>query len=332
KILLMNPAAEKIFGIDRESALNKHRSILFSGLDLEDIHQKAVKEEKTFAKEIALNKPTQLFFRILITPMKTVEGVTQGVISLLQDITELRKVAEMKSQFVSMVTHDLKTPLTSIQGFVEIILTRNPSLEKIHNYLQIVREETARLVRIINNLLDLAKLESGKFKLNSSSINLIQLIQEALPILSKKSAIHKILFHPSVPVSNVWADPDLIIQVLYNLLSNAIKYSPEGGKVEIRIKPAGNFVEVDVEDEGIGISPEKLPKLFEKFYRVDSKITKGIEGTGIGLANVKYIVEAHGGSLKVKSSEGKGSVFTFSLPVFIPYPNMPPHLKEQQDG
>lgn len=332
KILLMNPAAEKIFGIDRESAVNKHRSILFSGLDLEDIHQKAVREEKTFAKEIALNKPTQLFFRILITPMKTVEGLTQGVISLLQDITELRKVAEMKSQFVSMVTHDLKTPLTSIQGFVEIILTRNPSLEKIHNYLQIVREETARLVRIINNLLDLAKLESGEFKLNSSSINLTQLIQEALPIFSKKSGIHKILFQPSVPVSNVWADPDLIIQVLYNLLSNAIKYSPEGGKIEIRIKPAGNFVEVDVEDEGIGIPPEKLPKLFEKFYRVDSKITKGIEGTGIGLANVKYIVEAHGGSLRVKSSEGKGSLFTFSLPIFIPHPNMPPRLKDQQNG
>jgi signal transduction histidine kinase len=245
---------------------------------------------------------------------------------------EVRKATEMKSQFVSMVTHDLKTPITSIQGFVEIILTRNPPLEKIHGYLQIVREETERLVRIINNLLDLAKLEAGEFKLNRVPVNLVQLIHEALPILSKKSQIHKIHFQPPESIPDVWADQDLIIQVIYNLLSNAIKYSPEGGKIEIRISTMGDFVEIDIEDEGIGIPPGKLAKLFEKFYRVNSELTQGIEGTGIGLANVKYIIEAHGGSIKVKSQEGRGSLFAFFLPVFSRHQKDSHHVNKEQDA
>jgi len=315
EILVMNPAAEKIFGIDRSSLIGKPYSLLFLNLSLEPLYETVIQEGKTSSTEISLKKPSEMFFRVLASPMHDLKGEVQGVVFLLQDITELKRITQMKSEFVSMVTHDLKTPLTSIQGFVEVILSRNPSPEKTHNYLLIVKEETARLVRLINNLLDLAKLEAGKLKLNYTIVNLVDIIQEVLTTFSGKSALHYFVFSPPQSFPKILADRDLLVQVLQNLLSNAIKYSPEGGKIEIRLRILERFVEVDIEDEGIGIPEEKLSRLFERFYRVESKSSEGIAGTGLGLANVKYIIEAHGGGLRVKSKEGKGSVFTFSLPI-----------------
>lgn len=315
EILLMNPAAERIFGIDRGSLIGRPYSVLFKGLQLDSLFQSAAGQGKMASKEISLKRPSEHFFMVMATPMRDIEGSVQGVIFLLHDITELKRITHMKTEFVSMVTHDLKTPLTSIQGFVEVILTRNPSPEKVGNYLQIVKEETARLVRLINNLLDLAKIEAGEFGLNTAPVNLTETVREALSAMAGRSTLHKFEFTPPSSVPLVHADRDLLIQVFNNLISNAIKYSPEGGKVEIRIRPLEQAIEVDVEDEGIGIPEEKLSRLFERFYRVDSKAMEGIKGTGLGLANVKYIVEAHGGSLRVKSKEGKGSVFTFSLPL-----------------
>lgn len=313
-ILTTNPAAERIFGIDRSLLLGRSYQLLFSGIGLEDLWKKGLHGKTSFT-EISLKKPKELFFRVIVSPMRNVDGAVQGVIFLLQDITELKRVTQMKSEIVSMVTHDLKTPLTSIQGFVEVILSRDLPPETLHNYLVIVNEETVRLVRLINNLLDLAKLEAGEFKLNQRPVDLIKIIRSIIPTLTLRSSNHEIVFVPPAFVPKVFADEDLIIQVLNNLLSNAIKYSPEGGKITINLRWSENLVEVDISDQGIGIPHEKLPRLFDRFYRVDSKASKGIAGTGLGLANVKYIVEAHGGHLRVRSGEGKGSTFTFSLPV-----------------
>lgn len=228
-------------------------------------------------------------------------------------VRELKRVSQMKSEIVSMVTHDLKTPLTSIQGFLELVLTRNLPPEKTSRYLTIVQEEAERLVRLINNLLDLSKLEAGEFKLTRRPVDLIRIIKATLSTLGSNEPPN-ISFHPPAKVPLVLADEDLIIQVIHNLVSNAMKYSPERGNIEIRVAPAGSFVTTEVEDHGIGIPAEKLSQLFSRYYRVDSTATRGIPGTGLGLANVKYIVEAHGGNLSVESHEGRGSIFAFSLP------------------
>lgn len=313
EIIAVNPAAERLFGLDKSLLIGRSSQSLFSGLGLEGIRKTAGGGKVSFA-EIRMNKPAELFFKVVATPMLDREGKVQGLIFLWQDITELKRVAMMKSEIVSMVTHDLKTPLTSIQGFLELILKRDLTQEKKDQYLSIIKEESDRLVRLISNLLDLSSLETGAFKMNRQPVDLVRLIQATLSTLVfSKSKIH-VVFHPPSGTAKVLADEDLIIQVLNNLLSNAIKYSPDGGEIRIGINRSGDFLEVEVQDQGIGIPEEKSYRLFDRFYRVNSKASAGIPGTGLGLANVKYIIEAHGGSLRVKSREGKGSVFTVSLP------------------
>lgn len=229
-------------------------------------------------------------------------------------VEEMVQLSEVKNRVISMVTHDLKTPLTSIQGFVEMILTRHPSPETMGHYLDIVQQETARLIRLVNGVLEFASFEAGGLKLVVRPIFLDELIRSVIPTFALRSSKHEIIFTPLTQPTKVLADSDMITRVLDNLLSNAMKYSPVGGEIRISSRVNGNFVEVDIEDQGIGIPAEKLSQLFEPFFRVSSPATKSIRGTGLGLANVKYIVEAHGGLVAVKSKEGKGSVFTFSLP------------------
>lgn len=312
---LLNPPVERIFGINREFLVGKHYSVLFRGSEFEKVHTHVCAQGRTAITELILKKPTEMVFRLWATPMKEPGGEVSGVVTLLQDITELKRITRMKSEFVSLVTHELKTPLTSIQGFVEVLLARDLPRDRIVNYLTIVRQETERLVRLIGDLLDLAKLEEGQFQLNKEPVDLTLLIQGAMEAIQPQLTIHKLVRTGPEEGVKVLADRDLITQVILNLLSNAVKYSPEGGEVVVGLRESDTAVEVDVSDQGVGIPQEKLPHLFERFYRVDSSATRSITGTGLGLANVKYIVEAHGGSLRVKSEVGKGSTFTFSLPV-----------------
>lgn len=319
EIILVNPVVENIFGINQDSVLGKHFDILFDGLHFNCHHAKVIQEMKETFTEIVLQKPSESFFRLYSTPMTGIDGTVKGVVTLLQDITELKKIGKMKSELVSLVTHELKTPLTSIQGFVEVLLVRELPRERIVNYLTIVKQETMRLVSLINNLLDLSKLEAGKLKLNKVSVDLVALIQESMCPMEQLSNDHQFIFIPSDShkecLRSVYADRDMIAQVLNNLLSNAVKYSPLGGTVTISLICQDQYVEVSVTDEGIGIPEDKLPHLFERFYRVKTPSTKSIKGTGLGLANSKYIIEQHCGVMHVRSIEGVGSTFTFTLPI-----------------
>jgi len=239
----------------------------------------------------------------------------QARVAEMTRLNETLSYQKMKLEaIVSIVTHDLKSPLTSIQGFLELLLTRRIPEEQAVSYLTIMQEESHRLLRLINNLLDLSKLEKGEWKPNLRCVDLTRLVKAVLASLPPHDEKIKIVFSPEVGLPNVLADEDLIVQVLHNLLSNAAKYSPDGGTIDIRTKRDGKRAEVQVEDQGIGIPGEKLPQLFSRYFRVGAKEAAGIPGTGLGLANVKYIVEAHGGELQVKSREGKGSLFSFWLP------------------
>lgn len=238
-----------------------------------------------------------------------------GIILNSRDITDRKEIERLKDDLVSTVSHELRTPLASLRGFTELMLTREFSSSQQRQYLTIMQKETIRLSTLINDFLDLQRIESGRQTYHFESIDLVPLLNEALALFSSDNTQH--VFHINVPSSplSVRADADRIQQVLANLLSNAVKFSPNGGTIRVEAQQQEDFAVVKISDEGIGIVAEMIPQLFRKFFRVDNAATRKIGGTGLGLALVKQIIEAHGGQVWVESKQGEGSSFSFSLPV-----------------
>jgi two-component system phosphate regulon sensor histidine kinase PhoR len=226
-------------------------------------------------------------------------------------------VERLKTELVSMVAHELKSPLTSIYGFSELLLKSELKNEKAKEYSRIILNESSRLTDLINKFLDLSKLESGATEPRLVSFDIQESIQRMLdshgPQASRKK-IH-VIFDVARSIPNVLGDPDLLDQVLLNVFSNAVKYSPPGSKVGIEVKSEGRFVTVQMIDNGQGISKQDLPKIFNKFFRAaESGDGNKQNGSGLGLALVKEIIEKLGGKVHVKSQRGVGSIFSFSLP------------------
>ena len=253
------------------------------------------------------------------TPVRDEQGELVGVVVTFQDITERRRVERMKDEFVSIVSHELRTPLTSIKGYVDLIREGEVGdiTEMQQSFLDIVTSNTDRLVALINDLLDISRIESGRVELSVEDIGLketIETVRSQMRTLGDSRRAHTVVDVPEEPII-VSADRDRIIQVLTNLLSNAYKYSPEDSTVTIRAAVEGDFARVEITDQGIGIPEEDQTQLFTKFFRVDSAMSRGVGGTGLGLSIVKSLVELHGGQTRVKSREGDGSTFSFTLPV-----------------
>ncbi len=232
---------------------------------------------------------------------------------------ELRKMDQLKSDFVSNVSHELRTPLTSITGYTKLMLMDKLGKvnEKQANCLNIIAEEGERLTRLINNILDLSKLESGKIKFKIEDIDIVEIAESSLRTLGNSAAdknisieIHKVGRLPRFSASR-----DLVKQVFLNLLNNALKFTHRGGRIDVMLKRKGQEVEVSIKDNGEGVPKELIPMLFDKFYQVDSSMTRKQGGTGLGLVIVKHIVDAHKGRIRVKSEPGKGSEFLFTLPL-----------------
>jgi len=230
---------------------------------------------------------------------------------------ELRKMDQLKSDFVSNVSHELRTPLTSIAGYTKLM-----TMEKLGTIteaqkkgLEIVAEEAERLTRLINNVLDLSKLESGRVKFKLEVIDISELAKLTTDTMKATASEKQIKLNIHGPKIKFKASRDLIKQVFLNLLSNALKFTPEGGSIDVTIKKLKQDVQVSVKDTGKGVSKELIPKLFDKFYQVDGSMTREYGGTGLGLVIVKHIIDAHKGKIKVKSELGKGSEFVFTLPL-----------------
>ncbi len=226
----------------------------------------------------------------------------------------IRNLEKAKSEFVSMASHELRTPLTSIHGFSEILRTKDMVPEKKNEFYRIILNESERLSRLISNLLSLSKIEAG-IELNREMVNIDDLVKEDVEFFQSQTREHELKYAGGRQLPPVYGDPDRLHQVIKNLLSNAIKYSPEGGPVEIETGVEGKYVTVSVTDHGIGIPPEELPHIFERFRRVERKELAGITGTGLGLAIVKHLVEMHGGKIRVASEPGRGSTFTVHIPM-----------------
>lgn len=242
-------------------------------------------------------------------------GRVVSILSLIQDITAQKQVERLKDELVSTVSHELRTPLTSLRGFAELLLQRNFPVEKQRQFLTIIQTEAARLTNLINDFLDLQRLESGRQEYDFVSVDLSSLVSKSLAALGPQDEIYR--FQVTLPdaLPEVWGDVDRLQQVLTNLLSNAVKYSPAGGEITIGANIQDGFLRAWVRDPGMGMTQDTVSKLFTKFYRADNAETRRIGGTGLGLALVKEIVEDHGGCVWVESTMGAGSTFFFTLPL-----------------
>jgi len=259
-------------------------------------------------------EPARRYIQIYCEPLYR-EGVKFGTLLVHRDITKEYEVDRMKSEFVSTVSHELRTPLASVLGFAELMLHRELKPERQRKYISTIHQEARRLTTLINDFLDLQRMESGKQIYDMKPILLTALIHEVIELHRIGTSIHEIVWENDGRPMMLLADPDKLQQVLTNLLSNAIKYSPEGGRITITSRAEPNQHVIQIRDEGLGIPDNALPKLFNKFYRVDNTDRREIGGTGLGLAIVKEIVTRHNGTIEVESRLGEGSVFTLCFPV-----------------
>jgi signal transduction histidine kinase len=228
------------------------------------------------------------------------------------------ELSRLKSEFIAIASHELRTPLSTILGFSEIILDQLEDGNQHREFLTIIHDDAVQLGRLVDNLLDVSRIESGRTELQTESIDLSQTVPALLAGLSAMSSTH-VVTHDIEPGSQwVLADRGKLDQIFGNLVSNAIKYSPAGGQVRVRgVRwPEGpGMLLLSVSDTGVGIPPDQIEKVFDRFHRVDSSETRGIRGTGLGLYIVKRLVELHGGNIRVESEVGNGTTVSFTLPL-----------------
>jgi signal transduction histidine kinase len=245
---------------------------------------------------------------------KRVEQRTQ---ELTEAVKELEKVSKRKTDFVSAVSHELRTPLTSIKGYASILLSKGLGevSDPIQERLKRINRHSDELVHMVNNLLDISRLESGRIVMKRKSCNLKDLTNNILDLLSVQTKSKGIkLIADLSPELEIMVDKSQIERVFINLLGNAIKFTPENGKITVAAKPVKNLIQVNISDSGIGIPKESQEAIFEEFHRVDNEINEKVKGTGLGLSLVKSIIEAHQGSIWVESQPGAGTTFSFVLP------------------
>ena len=282
------------------------------------IAQTIADTEQSFTQNIEQRAPQRRVIQLFSTPVRTKTAEHLGRLYVFRDVTKEREVDRMKSEFVSMVSHELRTPLTSIKGYVDLLQTGEVGelANEQREFLDIVKTNTDRLVELINELLDISRIEAGGVELKRAALDLPRLVQQVadamLPQLRAKQ--HRLTLDLASDLPAVWGDRDRVIQILTNFVSNAHKYTPAGGSITISARAAGDHVRVDICDTGIGLSHEDQQQLFSKFFRAQNRATQEVVGTGLGLAITRSLIEMHGGEVWVESEPGKGSTFSFTLP------------------
>ncbi len=316
KIILSNPVMEKLFGPDTSKLLEVLQSQTIQNL-IEEVQEKKSK----VSDEIQILSPRKIDLAVEAVPIKGEEESPEGTILVFRDVTRIKRLEQMRVDFVANVSHELRTPLTAIKGFVETLLDGAID-DKDHavRFLKIVASHSDRLSRLLDDLLTLSNIELGKIKIERSVVPVEQVVQSVLLMLQQK-ALDKgiqLTFEASKDLPPVLADRDRLIQILVNLVDNGIKYTEKGGRVSIEARvreDQPHLMEIAIKDTGIGIPESALPRLGERFYRVDKARSRAEGGTGLGLAIVKHLVEVHEGSMRIESQVGKGTTVRLMLPI-----------------
>jgi len=322
ELILANEAAEALLGFELAASLRKDVERVLSDATLVRLVRETRMHGRSFTRKVVEHtvdqKGSPRAFNITLSCVVTPGEEVAGVVAVLHDVTREKEIARLKTDFVSNVSHELKTPLASIKAYIEMLIDGEAADDKTRReFYEIISSETERLHRLIENILNLSRIESGVIKVVREPISLTGVVKRVLDVAAPQAKLKNIqLVERLAPVYyQVEADQDMIYQAVMNLVSNAIKYTPEGGtvRVSVRMDEKDGRAICEVADDGAGIPADQLPFIFEKFYRVKAN-NKLAKGTGLGLTLVKHIVETvHDGKVTVESEEGKGSTFRMEL-------------------
>jgi two-component system phosphate regulon sensor histidine kinase PhoR len=316
-ILLMNPSLRKLFFVDSDPEGKTPLEVIRTAGVQDMIDRILADKERLISKEIAVSRPEEKAFKVNGVPIIR-DGALEGAVLVFHDITEIKKLEQIRQDFVANVSHELRTPISSIKGYSETLLDGAiDDRENTRDFVKIIYEDSNRLANLIDDLLDLSRIESGKMKMSFEPLDLKPVLARALGVLSKTIKDKKIKLNSDVPetLPKALADEKRLAQVFLNLLDNAVKYTPDGGSVNIGISQTDDHLRIDISDTGIGIPENDMPRVFERFYRVDKARSREMGGTGLGLSIVKHIVLSHNGQVWAESEPGRGSKFTFTVPV-----------------
>lgn len=315
-ILLMNQTLKELLRVSQDPVGKKPLEVI-RNIEIQEITDRVLNMQSGVeSRELSVLLPEEKILLINATPVLR-EGLIEGAVLIFHDITHLRYLEKIRKDFVANVSHELRTPVTSIKGYAETLL--DGALEDKKNardFLKIIAMDADRLSKLVNDLLDLSQIESGQMKLELKPTHLSEIIDRVLTDLNKLARSKHITIEKNLPDSlpKVRCDETGMAQVFVNLIENAIKYNKEMGKVIISAKEKDSFLQVAITDTGIGIPEEDLPRIFERFYRVDKAHSRQLGGTGLGLSIVKHIIQFHTGDVSVESRVGVGSTFRVSLP------------------
>ena len=348
RLRFLNAAAQKFFAVRAEDVLGAHVLEALPSFGLEAVIGDALRDGRDHAREVSLygasdedsgmTQRREVLLRV--APVRRADGNISGAVAIVQDLTELRRLERVRRDFVANASHELRTPIANIRAVAETVLDGAEDPTLVHRFLPRLVEEAERLSHLVSDLLDLARADSN-LETPNARVNLCEVAREATARLHEKSLANQVRLHCSCAAA-VWVNGDsaALEQIAFNLLDNALMYTPAEGEIEIAVCDAeqdeacadgsnstaatvetgenwraARMAVLQVRDSGIGIPTNELPRIFERFYRVDKARSRAQGGTGLGLAIVKHIVERHGGHVRVESEVGRGTTFWISLPV-----------------
>ncbi len=315
-IVLVNPAIEEMLGFKSAELTGKPYAHFAHVYDLEQLIKRCTQSRSNVREELHLYFPKERILEASLSPVVDDAERIVGIVVVLHDMTAIRRLEKMRSEFVANVSHEIKTPVTAIIGFTETLL--DGALEDratSRSFLEIIQEESRRLHRLIGDILDLSNIESRELSLNIETVDISHLVRTTAETLMSQVDEKDLSLHLHLPAElKADGDKDRLRQIVVNLLSNAIAYTPRGGSIDVTVAAEGERWRLEVEDTGIGIPEDDLPRIFERFYRVDRARSRESGGTGLGLAIVKHLVDVLGGSIDVESKVGAGSTFTIMFP------------------
>jgi two-component system phosphate regulon sensor histidine kinase PhoR len=317
RVLFMNGSAAGLLGLEREleEGTRLWEALRFPGLEralraaLDGITQEPF--------DAPSPRPDGRTLSISVHAVRSKHGF-QGAVALLLDVTEVRKLEQMRIDFVANVSHELRTPLAAVLGALETVADAGKDEATTRRFLELAQRNAVRLQAIVSDLLELSSIESQASRMAVEPLGIGSPLRSAAAALAGAAESKGVVLEvePLAPeLPPVAGNHERLERVFTNLIENAIKYTPAGGRVRARARLAGRALEVEIEDDGIGIPAAHLPRVFERFYRVDRSRSREMGGTGLGLAIVKHIVRAHGGNVEVESEEGRGALFRVRLPV-----------------
>ncbi len=323
QLVLWNPAAIKMLKITGQPEAGKEIAGVVEEGDLIKVIDRCFSPESsqytTISEEIVLPPPVKKTLMVNVSKVRDEKGMDLGVVSTLNDITSLKEINEIKSQFVAMVTHELRAPLSAIEGYLSAYLTgaAGSDPKMYQQMMERAKQRAHSLLDLVNDLLQYSRLESKSVARKKELLDISNIITGTVELLKVQGAAKDIKFEVNVPekLPLIEADRSEMEQLFTNLVSNAIKYNVKNGKVMVDAKPDGLFMNVTISDTGIGIDEESLPCIFDEFYRVCGTETRYVTGTGLGLSIVKKIVESHFGRIHVQSKKDEGTAVTVMLPI-----------------